>query len=258
VHLAYCPERIVQGFAMRELRKLTQIVSGCTDEAVVAARELFEALGVTTITVAVGEAELAKLFSNAWRYIQFAIANQFFMIATEYGADYDRIYHAMTHQYERARDIPRPGFAAGPCLLKDTLQLAAFYDNHFQLGHAAMMINEGLPSFLVNHLKEVRGVNLLGARVGVLGMTFKADIDDVRDALSYKLVKILTFHGAQVVCSDEYVRDPSFVSKEEIVASCPTVIVGVPHAAYRTLSMPAGTCVVDLWNVLPDERLPAH
>lgn len=254
VHLAYCPERIVQGYALRELRKIPQIISGFTDEALRCAEALFRRVGVETVPVSVQEAELAKLFSNAWRYIQFAITNQFYMVATEQAADYDRIYHAMTHNYERAQDFPRPGFAAGPCLLKDTLQLAAFYGNHFQLGHAAMMVNEGLPSFLVDHLRRDLGLNLANLRVGILGMAFKADIDDIRDSLSYKLAKILRFHGSLVTCSDELVKDPSFVKKEELVATCPVVIVGVPHSAYKELRVPPEIVLIDLWGVIPSRR----
>ena len=250
VHVAYCPERIVQGRAIHELRKLPQIISGFTDEALRCAEGLFEKLGVETVPVTVQEAELAKLFSNAWRYIQFAITNQFYMIATEQGVKYDRIYQAMTHNYERMQDFPRPGFAAGPCLLKDTLQLAAFYGNHFHLGHAAMMVNEGLPSFLVEYVRRDLKLDLTDLRVGILGMAFKADIDDIRDSLSYKLAKVLRFHGALVTCSDEFVKDPSFVKKEELTATCPVVIVGVPHSSYRELVVPPETILVDLWGVV--------
>jgi len=250
IHLAYCPERIVQGYAIRELRKLPQIISGFTDEALRRADGLFRRLGVETVTVTVQEAELAKLFSNAWRYIQFAITNQFYMVATEKGADYERIYQAMTQNYERGQDFPRPGFAAGPCLLKDTLQLTAFCGNHFQLGHAAMMVNEGLPGFLVDHLRNDLKLDLTNLRVGILGMAFKADIDDIRDSLSYKLAKILQFQGAEVSCSDEFVNNPSFVTKEELAVMCPVLIVGVPHSAYRELVVPAETVLVDLWGVV--------
>src|SRR5207237_8850590 len=133
--VAYCPERIAQGYAIRELDELPQIVSGCSEEAVARASELFALVAPKTIRLEVEEAELAKLFTNAWRYIQFAAANQFYMIATEHGADFARIHHAMTYGYERARDFPTPGLAAGPCLLKDTLQLSAFHQNSFHLGH---------------------------------------------------------------------------------------------------------------------------
>ena len=251
VNLAYCPERIVQGFAIEELSELPQIVSGFTDRAVDSASDLFDHLGVQSIRVSVQEAELAKLFSNSWRYIQFAIANQFYMIAAEHGADYSQIYRAMTDNYARMRNFPTPGFAAGPCLLKDTLQLAAGYGNHFQLGHAAMMVNEGLPHFLVQQLLQNSDIELARTQVGILGMAFKADSDDIRDSLSYKLAKILRFHGAEVLCSDENVRDRTFVSKEELIKRCSVVFVGVPHQAYKELRVPNGTHLVDLWGVIP-------
>lgn len=250
IHLSFCPERIIQGHAIRELKALPQIVSGCSAEAVRGAESLFGRCGVQTMVVTTREAELTKLFSNAWRYIQFAIANQFYMIATDSGTDYDRIYRAMTYDYERARDFPLPGFAAGPCLLKDTMQLAAFFGNQFHLGQAAMLINEGLPNFLVNHLMDSLKINLNGAKIGILGMAFKSDSDDTRDSLSFKLAKILRFHGALVYCSDEYVKNPSFISKEELLATCNTIIIGVPHGAYRHLTVPDETHVIDLWNVV--------
>ncbi len=201
------------------------------------------------IAVSVDEAELAKLFSNAWRYIQFAAANQFYMMATELGVDFNRVRAAMVDGYGRAASMPTAGFAAGPCLLKDTLQLAAFNNNNFTLGHAAMMVNEGLPGFIVEGLR--RRYDLAKTRVGILGMAFKADIDDTRDSLSYKLGKILRFHGAQVGYSDELAKDPTFVSKEQLLQSSDVVIVGVPHAAYRTLAIPSRVDVVDVWGVVP-------
>ena len=86
------------------------------------------------VTVTPLEAEFAKLFNNAYRYIEFAATNEFYLIARSAGLDYQRILNAMKHNYPRARNIPRPGYAAGPCLVKDTMQLAAFTADHFPLG----------------------------------------------------------------------------------------------------------------------------
>ncbi len=247
--VAYCPERIAQGHALKEMRELPQLVSALSDDALEAATALFSTIAPRVIAVSVDEAELAKLFSNAWRYIQFAAANQFYMMATELGVDFNRVRAAMVDGYGRAASMPTAGFAAGPCLLKDTLQLAAFNNNNFTLVHAAMMVNEGLPGFIVEGLR--RRYDLAKTRVGILGMAFKADIDDTRDSLSYKLGKILRFHGAQVGYSDELAKDPTFVSKEQLVQSSDVVIVGVPHAAYRTLAIPSRVDVVDVWGVVP-------
>lgn len=244
--LAYCPERIVQGYAVKELADLPQIIAGMTDEAGDSAAALFGAVSPKIIRVSMGEAELAKLFSNAWRYIQFAVTNQFYMISEDFGVDYGRVRHAMTEGYGRAATLPTAGFAAGPCLLKDTMQLSAFSANNFLLGHAAMMINEGLPNYLVEQLRETH--ELSQTTVGILGMAFKADIDDIRDSLSFKLGKILRFHGADVLYSDEFAQDDTFISKEQLVALSDIVIVGVPHSAYRRLRVPEGKKVVDIWG----------
>ena len=245
--VAYCPERIVQGYAIKELKELPQIVAGLSNKAVDEASELFSKLAPKIITVTMGEAELVKLFSNAWRYIQFAVANQFYMISHNFSVDYEKVRHVMREGYERAHSLPSAGFAAGPCLLKDTMQLSAFNSNNFLLGHAAMMINEGLPNFIVDDLRKK--YDLSKTKVGILGMAFKADIDDIRDSLSYKLGKILRFHGAKVHYSDEYAKNPDFVSKEELIKESDVVIVTVPHSAYKGLEIPRSKEAVDLWNV---------
>lgn len=247
LRLSYCPERIVQGYAITELDRLPQIVSGSTPQAVDEALRLYGHLTDRLIVVEVEEAELAKLFLNSWRYIQFAIANQFYMMAEELDVDFFRIHRAMTEGYDRASDLPLPGFTAGPCLLKDTLQLSAFQRGNFQLGHAAMLVNEGLANFLVERLRAGHG-DLSGRTIGILGMAFKANIDDTRDSLAYKLRKILSFYGAEVIAADAFVDDPDLVSAEELVERAEIVVVGAPHDVYRTLEIPAGKAVVDVWG----------
>jgi UDP-N-acetyl-D-mannosaminuronic acid dehydrogenase len=253
VHLAYCPERIAQGFAILELDRLPQIVSGLTPEATTSALELFHRLTERTLVVDVEEAELAKLFLNSWRYIQFAIANQFYMIAEDRGLDFHRIHRAMTEGYDRAADFPPPGFTAGPCLLKDTMQLSASERSRFHLGHAAMLVNEGLADFIAERLAD--RFELSQTTVGILGMAFKGNVDDTRDSLAFKLRKLLTFRGARVLASDAFARDESFVSAEELVAASDVIVLGAPHDAYRELAIPEDKPVVDVWGFFPGERV---
>ncbi|MFC1972204.1 nucleotide sugar dehydrogenase, partial [Chloroflexota bacterium] len=185
VHLAFCLERLVEGKALSELETLPQIVSACDQQTISVVSDLFRKLTKDIIVLEPVEAELAKLFTNSWRYIRFAAANQFFMLADKERLDYQQIYQAMTYKYPRAQDLPGPGFAAGPCLFKDTMQLAAFSINTFFLGHAAMLINEGLPNYIVQNLKQQ--TDLQYHTIGVLGMAFKANSDDERNSLSFKL-----------------------------------------------------------------------
>ena len=252
--IAYCPERIVQGYAVKEICELPQIVAGLSREAIKAAARLFSRIAPKIIEVSMEEAELIKLFTNAWRYIQFAATNQFYMIAHHYGVDYDGLRKAMVEEYGRAASLPGAGFAAGPCLLKDTMQLISFYGNNFHLGHAAVAVNEGLPGFIVEDLRKK--YDLSKKTVGILGMAFKANIDDTRDSLSYKLGKILRFYGAKVFYSDEYAKDPTFIPKEKLIDQSDIIIVGVPHSEYKGLRIPKNKIIVDLWSVTKGGRRP--
>lgn len=245
VDLAFCPERIAEGKAMTELFDLPQIVSARTDRALSRAEKLFRVLTDEIVLVTPEEAELAKLFTNTWRYIKFAAANQFWMMANDFGLDFERIRHAITHDYPRAQDMPGPGFAAGPCLFKDTMQLAAFNNNNFVLGHSAMLINEGLPLYLVSKL-EAR-YDLPTMTVGILGMAFKGGSDDPRESLAYKLRKILMLKSKETLCSDPYVLDDRFVTTEEILERADLIVIAAPHADYRNLV--TDTPVADIWGI---------
>ncbi len=248
VDVAVCPERIAEGHALEELRSLPQINGADTDAAADRAAELFGTLASTTIRTTTKEAELAKLFTNTWRYMKFAVANQFFMIADQAGVDYTNILRAIREDYPRAADLPGPGFAAGPCLFKDTMQLAAFTSDHFPLGQAAMQVNEGLPAYIVSALERRYG-GLTGKTVGILGMAFKAESDDTRASLSYKLRKLLAWAGARVVCTDPYVLDDRLVSLQCVLDESDILILGAPHGAYRNLQI-GGKDLVDVWGVL--------
>jgi UDP-N-acetyl-D-mannosaminuronic acid dehydrogenase len=246
--VAFCPERIAEGHALEELHTLPQIVGADSPVAGDRAEALFGRLAAKTIRTTSKEAELAKLFTNTWRYMKFAVANQFFMIADQAGVNYTNILHAIRTDYPRAADLPAPGFAAGPCLFKDTMQLAAFTTDHFPLGQAAMQVNEGLPAYIVSAL-ERRYDGLQGKTIGILGMAFKAESDDSRASLSYKLRKLLAWAGATVVCTDPYVRDDRLTTLDCVLEESEILVLGVPHKAYRGLEV-GGRDVVDVWGAL--------
>jgi UDP-N-acetyl-D-mannosaminuronic acid dehydrogenase len=249
IHLSFCPERIAEGKAMEEIRTLPQIISAFDSDSLARARELFSIINDDLVELSPLEAELAKLFSNSWRYMNFAISNQFYMLAESYGLDYQRIYGAVTHRYPRMKSFARAGFAAGPCLLKDTLQLSAFSGNNFFLGHAAMLVNEGLPNFIVGQLRQQQ--KLRDKVVAVLGMAFKSESDDKRESLSYKLRKLLMVEAKEVLCTDPYVVDEKLVPLEEAVDRADVIILGAPHSAYRDLDLSGKKVVVDVWGFWP-------
>ena len=248
VDVAFCPERIAEGHALEELHSLPQIIGADDDRAAERATALFGKLAGKTIRTTTKEAELTKLFTNTWRYMKFAVANQFFMIADSAGVDYTNVLRAIREDYPRAADLPGPGLAAGPCLFKDTMQLSAFTSDHFPMGQAAMQVNEGLPAYIVSALERRYG-GLTGKTVGILGMAFKAESDDPRASLSYKLRKLLAWSGARVVCTDPYVVDDRLVPMETVLKESDILILGAPHKRYRSLEV-GGKDVVDVWGAL--------
>jgi UDP-N-acetyl-D-mannosaminuronic acid dehydrogenase len=247
IDVAFCPERIAEGHAMTELTELPQIVASRTKRGSDRAAELFGRLTERIVMLSPEEAELAKLFTNVWRYVKFGAANQLYMMANDRGLDFERIRQGLTAGYPRAADLPPAGLAAGPCLLKDTMQLAAYTGGGFGLGHAAMAANEGLPAYLVQRLEQ--RFDLSRMTVGILGMSFKAASDDTRSSLSYVLKRILTGRAAAVLCTDPHVgTDPELCPLAEVLARADLLVIATPHPEYAGLKVSAP--VADLWNVL--------
>lgn len=243
--VAFCPERIAEGRAMTELFELPQIVSSRSARGLARASALFRLLTPKLVPLSPEEAELAKLFTNAWRYVKFAAANQFYMIASDRDLDFERIRQAVSLDYPRASDLPRAGFAAGPCLLKDTLGLAEA-SNRFSLGTAAIAANEGLPEYVVGRLAQRFELRVM--TVGILGMAFKAGSDDTRASLSYRLKSLLAERGARVLCTDPHVGgDPGLLPLDEVLAAADLLVVGTPHPEYEGLA--TGKPVADIWGV---------
>jgi UDP-N-acetyl-D-mannosaminuronic acid dehydrogenase len=246
IDVAFCPERVAEGVALEEIHSLPQIVAGTSERSQSRAEKLFRSLTEDVIPMPPLGAELAKLYNNAWRYIQFAVANQFYMIANDYGIDFYDIHKAMTDKYPRAKGFPKAGFAAGPCLFKDTMQLSCFNNNAFFLGHAAMLVNEGLPNYMVR--RAAQRYDLRNMTVAILGMTFKADSDDPRDSLSFKLKKSLAVEAKEVLCCDPFLEDAEWITPlEEALERAQVFFIGAPHTAYRKVNF-GGKPVVDIWH----------
>ncbi len=256
LNLAFCPERVAQGYALDEIDSLPQIVSAFEDKAFNAAYELFAALAPEIIKLSPLEAEMTKLMANSWRYLEFAIANQFYMIAEKNGVDFYKIYEAIRYDYPRAKGYKSPGFAAGPCLFKDTMQLASFFDHQFSMGHSAMLVNEGLAGFVVDKAAAHFDGSLWGKTVGILGMTFKANNDDIRESLSFRVRKGLEFKGAKVLFNDPYLEGSTPL--DELESAADVLVLSTPHREYgdreygdRAFTKP----MVDVWGAYRSSTL---
>lgn len=244
VLLAFCPERVAQGIALDEIDSLPQIVSSFDEESFQAAYSLFAALAPEIIRLTPLEAEMTKLMANSWRYLEFAIANQFYMIAESKGVDFFKIFQAIRYNYPRAKAYKSSGFAAGPCLFKDTMQLASYFNHQFYMGHSAMLVNEGLASFTVEKAIAALGGSLWNKKIGLLGMTFKADNDDIRESLSFRVKKVLEFNGAKVIWHDPFLENSSEL--DLLLRQSDLIILGTPHSMYRELEFQQQ--VIDVWG----------
>lgn len=252
--LSFCPERVSQGYALDEIDSLPQIVSAFDDESFQAARALFAAIAPKIIRLTPIEAEMTKLMANAWRYLEFAIANQFYVIAETNGVDFARVYEAIRHDYPRAKGYKAPGFAAGPCLFKDTMQLACYFNNQFYLGHSAMLVNEGLTTVVVDKALQKLSKEPWESTIGLLGMTFKAENDDIRESLSFRVKKGLEFHGVRVLWHDPYL--PESESLDTMRQQCDALILCTPHKEYHSLKFLQP--VIDVWGVFAKPVLETY
>jgi UDP-N-acetyl-D-mannosaminuronic acid dehydrogenase len=170
------------------------------------------------------------------------------MMAESKGLDYENIRSAIRQDYPRAADLPSAGFAAGPCLFKDTMQLAAFSDNNFSLGHSAMLVNEGMPLFIVSQLESK--YDLSNMTVGILGMAFKAGSDDIRSSLSYKLKRVLKFRAKKVITTDPMVPDSidkDLMPLDQILLQADILILATPHREYKNIVTEKP--LVDMWGI---------
>jgi UDP-N-acetyl-D-mannosaminuronic acid dehydrogenase len=246
VDVAYCPERIAEGRAMTELFELPQLIGSRSERGQERAARLFRSLTPVTVSMSPEEAELAKLFANAWRYVSFATANQLYAIANDLGLDYERIRQCVTVGYERAALLPMAGFAAGPCLPKDTELLASAHPG-FSIGRVCAAANEGLADYVVSRLEQ--RYDLAGMRVGLLGMAFKAGCDDTRMSLSYRLKRLLTERSAAVLCTDPLVSgDPDLLPLQAVVDRADLLVVATAHPQYRDLA--TDKPVADIWGLI--------
>ena len=248
-NISYCPERVVQGKSIEELPKLPQIISGVSKKAINSSTKIFKVICKKIIVTTILEAELIKLFSNAWRYINFSASNQFYMICEKYNINFHKLRKNMIEGYSRNKSIPKAGFAAGPCLYKDTAQLNAFLKDEFTLGKAATEINTSFPKFIYKKMFKRFKKKLKNMKIGILGMAFKSDIDDIRDSLSIDLWQYLKKKKLNVKISDNFVKMKEIIKTSELIKTCDIIIIGSPHTTYKNLKIPKNKFLIDSWGL---------
>lgn len=243
--VAYCPERISQGNSLKELTALPQLLAASDDETLKSAEQLFLTVTDQVVALSPQEAVMAKLITNSWRYVEFAVANYFYMMCAEQNLDFNKIRDSIRLNYPRARAFPRAGLTAGPCLERDNRFLFSQQpDSSADLSFAADAIHSRMPGFLVFELEKKLGP-VLQKKVGLLGLSFKPNSDDLRNSLTLKVKEILEAKGAEV-----FVHDPSgdsSMSVQDLNAVCDAFVLCVPHDEYLNLK-PQLKPFVDSWG----------
>lgn len=258
--LSFCPERIAEGNTFEELKQIPQIIGGVDKESSERSKLFFEKLGIKSFVTDSVSAELAKLFNNMYRYISFAIANEFMVIAESFHRNIYEIIDLVNRDYKRG-GLVLPGLTAGPCLFKDGFFLVN--ENPFlDLITASWKVNEALPLFLIRKLRE--RIKLKNKRVAILGLAFKPEIDDIRESLSFKIRKALLREHAVTILHDPYVKEyehQEIIKDLSELGKLDALIVATRHQYYvknkgKILKLLSpNTYICDIWNIFKTNKI---
>ena len=247
-NLSYCPERIVEGHSLQELPLIPQIISGSNRLTILENKKLFKKITKDLIICNFIEAELAKIFSNMYRYINFAIPNEMYLISKKLKADFTKIRQLMKFKYPRNKGLAKAGFVGGPCLMKDSMQISYIFNKKNSLVSSAYNTNEKLPEAIVKNLQTEK--NYKSKKIGILGLTFKSDSDDIRGSSSLKLMKILKKKGFKCFYSDPYYKLKDGLSEKKLIDISDIIIIGTNHKRYKNLKIIKKKKLIDLAGYL--------
>jgi UDP-N-acetyl-D-mannosaminuronic acid dehydrogenase len=246
--VSHVPERIAENHFLEEIATLPCIIGGVGENSGAKAAELFETFGTEIVQTTPVQAELAKIWTNILRYSQFALPNLLMMECEQYGANVFDVIDLINHDYPRG-GMAAPGLTAGACLRKD-FTFSEERSSAPGMLLAVSRVHETVPLFLVKGLKARLGGSLRDLKVAVLGLSFKRDSDDVRDSLSYKLVRMLERELANVARHDPHVPQDS-EPLDAALEGADAVVIATNHAAFEGVleRLPEGTLLVDPWNI---------
>jgi len=255
--LAFCPERIAEGRSLVELNQIPQIVGGVDRLSTQKASGFFKNLGIEVNASDDISAELSKLFTNMYRYINFAIANEFMILAGSYNRDIYKIVDLVNKNYKRG-GLALPGLTGGPCLFKDGFFLVGDVP-YTDLITSSWKINESIPLYLIKKIRE--RTKLEGKKAAILGLAFKAEIDDIRESLAFKVKKALERERSKVYLHDPYV--PGYQNDlDEVLKDADLIFLATNHSYYKKLEfakvkkLVSKNCVIcDVWNVFKTNRI---
>jgi UDP-N-acetyl-D-mannosaminuronic acid dehydrogenase len=242
-NLFYCPERITQGNSIDELPKIPQIISGIDKKNIDLINKLFKKICKFIINCEIIEAELAKIFSNVFRYINFSIPNEFFLISNKYKANFNNVLKVMKFKYPRCKSLAYQGFIGGPCLEKDLLQLK-YFNRESKLLNGSLSTNKKLLDYIMSEIKKIK--NYKSKTIGILGLGFKPENEDLRGSVPIKIYKKLKKMKLKLIATDPYAKIPNLVNVKIFKKRADIVIKGTRHKEYENIKFLNKTIVIDI------------
>ena len=243
-YLAYVPERIAPGNALKEFVESPRLVGGIGPNSTKIASELFKTVCKTVIETDATTAEIAKLAENTFRDINIAFANQLALICEQHGVDAKEVIKlANTHPRVNIH-TPGPG-AGGPYLPKDPyLLIHQSNPLSYDLIKTARKINDNMPKHIVKLTQkalEKTSKSIKNSTIAVLGTAYKANVDDPRGSPSKPIIQKLTKLGAKVKAYDPHCNETFRAEKansfHEAVKGADCLVIVIDHTAFKNLNL---------------------
>ena len=242
-NISYCPERVLQGKSLKELNEIPQIISSYDLKSSIVVDKLFRKICKKTIRCKPEEAEMIKIMSNAFRYINFSISNEFYRICDENNLNFEKIRRMMRMNYSRAGGLASPGFVGGPCLMKDTMQLNYYDKRNNNILQHSFQINEKLPNYIA---KKIKNLKINNKKVFILGKSFKPNNDDLRGSLTLNLMKILKKMNIKYNVYDPHVKKISKLELKKLIKNSNIFVLATGHNEFKKLKIPSNKYLIDM------------
>ena len=260
IFLSFCPERLAENKALKELGQLPQIIGVEDNKTFLLVEKIFKRFKIKIFKTSFLSAELVKLFNNNYRYIEFAIANQFSIIANNFNQNIYDIIRMCNYNYPRGK-IYDPGLTGGTCLRKDFGMLNE-KNPGTDLFLSAWKVNEYIPL----HLSETidKKFNINGKKIGILGYAFKKDSDDERESMVPKLIRQIE----KKVPKSIFICDPNIKKKfidgyknynlKDTLKNSDIVFIAINHSIFKKKQIMKysrkNTKIIDIWNHLKTDQ----
>jgi len=238
--LAYSPERVLPGQIIRELTENARVIGGINRASAEAGRDLYRAFarGEIVLTDAT-TAETVKLMENTFRDVNIALANELLRLGEEFHVDiWEAISIANLHPRVKIMQ-PGPG-VGGHCVSVDPWFLVEAAPLLTPLIRTAREINDSQPEYVVRRVESILG-NLSGRKIAVLGLTYKPDVDDIRESPALEIVHLLSARGARVAAFDPLAQEVDLQAQragsvEEAVRGADALLLLVGHRQFHSLA----------------------